>query len=120
MTKYQHMLTAFVEALNKLLPEQLFKVQHTQELINSEKVSSTGVKHLYKLEDQLNDTQTQMTGMKPKDTIGLKELPLVNQERTIPQKTHCLRMDCIINLAKNTTTIAREPLIGYGLRRLTD
>ena len=61
MTKYKHMHTAFVEALNKLLAENLFKVQDTQELNNPEKVSSTWVKHLYGLIDQLNDMEMQMT-----------------------------------------------------------
>ena len=74
---YRHTHTAFVKALNKLLAEQLFKVQDTQELNNLKKVSSTWVKHLYGLVDQLNDTETQMTGLKPKDVIGLKEVPLV-------------------------------------------
>ena len=32
MTKYKHTHTAFVEALNKILAEQLFKVQDAQEL----------------------------------------------------------------------------------------
>ena len=49
MTKYMHMHTAFVEALNKLLAEQLFKVQDAQELNDPEKVLSTWVKHLYRL-----------------------------------------------------------------------
>ena len=66
-TKYKHTHTAFVEALNKVLAEQLFKVQDAQELNDPEKVSSaTWVKHLYGLVDKLNDTETQMTGMKPK------------------------------------------------------
>ena len=60
MTKYKHTHTAFVEALNKLLAEQLFKVQDAQELNDPDKVSSTWVKHLYGLVDELNDTQTQM------------------------------------------------------------
>ena len=38
-------------ALNKLLVEQLFKVQDTQELNDSEKVSSICIKHLYELAD---------------------------------------------------------------------
>ena len=66
MTKYKHTHTAFVEALNKILTKQLFKVQDTQELNDPEKVSSTSVKQLYELVDQLNNTETQMTGMKPK------------------------------------------------------
>ena len=61
MTKYKQMQRAFVEALNKLLSENLFKVQDTQELNNPEKVSSTWVKHLYGLIDQLNDMEMQMT-----------------------------------------------------------
>ena len=71
---YKHTHSAFVEALNKLLAENLFKVQ---ELNDPEKVSSTWVKHLYELADKLNNTKTQMIGMKPKDTIELKEVPLL-------------------------------------------
>ena len=77
MTKYKHTHTAFVEALNKILAERLFKVQDAQELNDPEKVSSRWVKHLYGLVDELNDTETEMIGMKPKDAIRLKEVPLV-------------------------------------------
>ena len=77
MTKYKHTHTAFVEALNKILAEILFKVQDAQELNDSEKVSVTWVKHLYGLVDNLNNTITEMTGMKPKDAIKLDEVPLV-------------------------------------------
>ena len=31
--------------------------------------------------------ETQITGMKPKDVIGLKEVPLVNQENYPPEDT---------------------------------
>ena len=78
MTKYKHTHTAFVEALNKILADRLFKVQDAQELNNPEKVSSGWVKHLYGLVDELNNTETEMTGMKLKDAIKLKEVPLVN------------------------------------------
>ena len=80
MTKYKHTHTAFVEALNKILAERLFKVQDAQELNDPEKVSSRWVKHLYRLVDELSDTETEMIGMKPKDAIKLKEVPLVAQE----------------------------------------
>ena len=88
MTKYKHTHMAFIEALNKLLAEQLFKVQGTQELNDPEKVSSTWVKHLYVLIDQLNNTETQMTGMKLKEAIELKKVPLVESyppEDTLPE-----------------------------------
>ena len=39
-TKYKHTNTAFVEALNKIFAERLFKVQDAQELNDPEKVSS--------------------------------------------------------------------------------
>ena len=71
MTKYKHTHTAFVEALNKILAERLFKVQDAQELNDPEKVSSRWVKHLYGLVDELNDMETEMIGMKPKDAIKL-------------------------------------------------
>ena len=41
MTKYKHTHTAFVEALNKLLTEELFKIQDAQWLNDPEKVHST-------------------------------------------------------------------------------
>ena len=76
-TKYKHTHTAFVEALNKILAERLFKVQDAQKLNDPEKVSATWVKHLYELVDELNDTETEIIGMKLKDAIKLDEVPLV-------------------------------------------
>ena len=87
MTKYKHTHTAFVKALNKILAEQVFKVQDAQGLNDPDKISSTWVKHLYGLVDKLNDTETQMTGMKPKDVIKLNQVPLVNQENYPPEDT---------------------------------
>ena len=40
-TKYKHTDTAFVEALNKILAENLLKVQDAQELNDPDEVSST-------------------------------------------------------------------------------
>ena len=77
MTKYKHTHTAFVEALNKILAERLFKVQDAQQLNDPEKVSATWVKHLYGLVDKLNNTETDMSGMKPKDTTKLNKVLLV-------------------------------------------
>ena len=84
--KYKHTHTAFVEALNKILAERLFKVQDAQELNDPEKVSSRWVKHLYGLIDELNDTETEMIGMKPKDAIKLVEVSLVARESYPPEE----------------------------------
>ena len=65
---HAHTHTAFVEALNKIL---------AQELNDPEKLSATWVKHLYGLVDELNDMETEMIGMKPKDVILLDQVPLV-------------------------------------------
>ena len=51
------------------------------------KVSLTWVRHLYGLVDELSDTQTQMTGLKPKDAIKLNQVPLVNRENYPPEAT---------------------------------
>ena len=80
MTKYKHTHTAFVEALNKILAERLFKVQDAQEFNDPEKVSLRWVNYLYGLVDELNDTETEIIGMKPKNAIKLKEVHLVNRE----------------------------------------
>ena len=78
---------AFVEALNKILAERLFKVQDAQELNDPEKVLARWVKHLYGLVDENNNTETEMIRMKPKDAIKLKEVPLVSQEIYPPENT---------------------------------
>ena len=44
------------------------------------------VKHLYGLVDELNDTETEMIGMKPKDAIKIKEVPLVARESYPPEE----------------------------------
>ena len=51
-----------------------------------EKVSATSVKHLYGLVDELNDTQTEMIGMKPKNAIVLDQVPLVKKEAYPPEE----------------------------------
>ena len=51
-----------------------------------EKISSRWIKHLYGLVDELNDITTEMIGMKPKDAIKLKEVPLVNREVYPPEE----------------------------------
>ena len=119
-TKYKHTHTAFVEALNKILAEQLFKVQDVQELNDPDKVSSTWVKHLYELVDKLNDTETQMTRMKPKDAIKMNQVPLVKQENYPPEDTlpedGLYRYLICYNPVKNMTINVKEQRIG----RLTD
>ena len=85
-TKYKHTHSAFVEALNKILAERLFKGQDGQKLNDPEHVSATWVKHLYGLVDELNDTQTEMIGIKPKDVIVLDQVPLVAQEAYPPEE----------------------------------
>ena len=87
MTKCKHTHKAFVEALNKILAERLFKVQDAQELNDPEKVSATWVKHLYGLVDEFNNTETEMIGMKPKDAILLDQVPLVKREAYPPEDT---------------------------------
>ena len=87
MTKYKHTHTTFVKNLNKILTENLLKVQDAQELNDPEKVSAVWVKHLYGLVDKLNDTETHMTGMKPKDAIKLNQVPLIKQDNYPPEDT---------------------------------
>ena len=65
------MHTAFVEAVNKILAEQLFKVEDAQELNDPDKVSATW--HLYGLVDENNDKETQIIGMKHSDAIKLNK-----------------------------------------------
>ena len=47
------------------------KVQDEQELNDPNKVSATWVKHLHELVNELNDTETDMIGIKPSDAIKM-------------------------------------------------
>ena len=75
-TKYKHTHTAFVEALNKILADRLFKVQDVQELNDPEKVSATWVKHLYGLVDELNPSCMKVFGTHTYEGAGVEPTPL--------------------------------------------
>ena len=45
----------------------------------------TGLSPIYGLVDELNDTETEMIGIKPKDAIKLKEVPLVTRDSYPPE-----------------------------------
>ena len=83
-TKYKHIYTAFVEVFNKELAKLLFKLIDAQELQDPEKVSTIWVKNLNKIMNKMNNTVSQMVGMKPKDTIKLDTVPL---DKTYPEET---------------------------------
>ena len=82
-TKYKHTHTAFVEAFNKELAKLLFKPMDAQELQDPEKVSTIWVKNLSKIVNKMNNTESSMTGMSPKDAIKLDTVPL---DRTYPEE----------------------------------
>ena len=75
-TKYKHTHPAFVEAFNKELAKLLFKPMDAQELQDPEKVSTIWVKNLNKIVNKMNNTESSMTDMNPKDAIKLDTVPL--------------------------------------------
>ena len=88
-----------------------------------DKVYLRWVKHFYGLVDELNDTETEMIGMKPKDEIKLKEVPLVTQESYPPEEVlpeDGLYRYTYYNPEKNTMTSDAEELIECGLRLVID
>ena len=54
-----------------------------QELQNPEKVSTIWVKNLNKIVNKMNNTESSMTGMRPKDAMKLDTVPL---DRTYPEE----------------------------------
>ena len=73
-----------MEAFNKELAKLLFKPKDGQELQDPEKVSRISVENLNKIVNKMNNTESSMTGMKPKDTIKLETVPL---NKTYPKET---------------------------------
>ena len=83
-TKNKHTYTAFAEAFNKELAKLLFKPVDAQELQDPEKVSTIWVKNLNKTINKMNNTESSIIGMKPKDAIKLDPVPL---DKTHPKET---------------------------------
>ena len=104
--------------MNKILAERLFKVQDAQELNDPECVLATWVKHLYGLDDELNDTETEMIEMKPKDAIELNEVPLVDRESYPPKEV--LPEYGLYRYLLQPGEEHNEQLIRYGQRELID
>ena len=73
-----------MEAFNKELAKLLFKPKDGQELQDPGKVSRISVENLNKIVNKMNNTESSMTGMKPKDTIKLETVPL---NKTYPKET---------------------------------
>ena len=83
-TKYKHNHTTFVEDFKKELAKLLFKLMDAQELQDPEKVSTIEVKNLNKIVNKMNNTESLMIGMKPKDGIKQGTIPL---DKTYPEET---------------------------------
>ena len=82
--KYKYTHTAFVEAFNKDFAKLLFKPMDAQELQGPEKVSTIWVKNLNKIVNKMNNTESPMIGIKPKDAMKLDTVPL---DKTYPEET---------------------------------
>ena len=80
---------------------------------------------MYGLVNELNDTTTEMTGIKPSDAIKLDQVLLVNREAYPPEDN--LPEDGLYQyllqhykLVKNTIIKDAEQPIEYGLREFID
>ena len=73
-----------MEVSNKELEKLLFQPIDAQELQDPEKVSTICVKNLNKIVNKMNNTVSSITGMKPKDTIKLDNVPL---DKKYPEET---------------------------------
>ena len=73
-----------MEAFNKELAKLLFKPMDAQELQDPEKISTIWVKNLNKTVSKMNNTESSMTGMTPKDAIKIDTVPL---DRTYLEET---------------------------------
>ena len=75
--KYKYIL-AGIDAASRYKVMRPLRTKQVRDMAKMiEKVSPRCVKHLYGLVDELNDTETEMIGMKSKDAIKLKKVPLV-------------------------------------------
>ena len=73
-----------MEAFNKESAKLLFKPMVAQELQGPKKASTIWVKNLNETVNKMNNIESSMTGMKPKDAIKLDAVPL---NKTYPKET---------------------------------
>ena len=93
---------------------------NAQELQDPEKVSTIWIKNLNKIVNKMSNTESSMTGMKPKDAIKLDIVPL---KKHIQKKSYYPRMDYIntfINLANNMETKKDGQQTSFGVTVRTD
>ena len=69
-----HRAQGIVERLNKTLAERLFSHQYAQEMTNKDSQSREWVKKLPLVIKALNDQETRLIGLKPKDAIKMKSV----------------------------------------------
>ena len=77
-----------MEDFNKELAKLFFKPIDAQELQDPEKLSTIWVKNLNKIVNKMNNTVSQMVGMKPKGAIKLDPIPLDKkypEENVLPE-----------------------------------
>ena len=72
-----------------------------QELQDPEKVSTIWVKNLNKIVNKMSNTESSMTGIKPKDAIKLDIVPLKKHIQKKPYNPRMDYIDTFINLANN-------------------
>ena len=85
-TNYKHTHTAFVEAFNKELVEELFKPMDVQEINDPNKISRIWVRNLENPIKRMNNSKTAMIDMKTKDAIKLSNVELVKSEEFVDEK----------------------------------
>ena len=73
-----------METFNKELVKLLFKPMDIQELQDPEKVSTIWIKNLNEIVNKMNNTESLMTSMKPKNAVKLGTVPL---NKTYPKET---------------------------------
>ena len=76
VTKHRHRFSCFIENLNKVLAQRLFKVQDAQELNNPSKDSKVWVKYLYKIVSQLNNNKLDRIETTPSKAVKLENVTL--------------------------------------------
>ena len=83
IAKYTH--TASVEAFKEEFAKHLFNPIDAQELHDSEKVSAVWVKNLRSIENKMNNTNSSMIDLKPKDPIKLGTVER-DKSKTYPEE----------------------------------
>ena len=121
-----HRAQGIVERFNRTLAERLFSLQYALEMTNKDARSKEWVQKLPRVIEALNDKETRLIRLKPKDTIkmrSVKQNPAAPAHRLVGKREKKIagnpKVIYLYHPVRRRIILAGALQIQYGLLKLT-